>query len=93
MKTEGLRVKVEGSRERTVAVPPSPRKLAALVEVYCKQTVEFFREERGSASSGLNPKLDLTSEHVSAIVIEKMFGKDLKFKTTNPNLTWRQRRS
>lgn len=87
MKTEGLRVKVEGSRERAAAAPPSPRKLAALVETYSKQTVEFFREERGLASSGLNPKLDLTSEHVSATDIEDMFGKDVKFKTTNSNLT------
>jgi hypothetical protein len=87
MKTKGLRMKVEGSCEKTAMAPPSPRKIAALVEAYSKQTVEFFREERGLASSGLNPKLDLTSEHVSAIDIEKMFGKDLKFKTTNPNLT------
>ena len=86
MKTGGLRVKVEGSREKLVSAPPSPRVLAALVEVYNKQTVEFFRVERGLASSGLNPKLDLTSEHVSALDIENIFGKDLKFKTTNSNL-------
>lgn len=92
MKTEGLRVKVEGSREKIVAAPPSPRVLAALVETYSKQTVEFFRVERGLPSSGLNPKQDITSEHVSALDLEKMFGKDLKFKSTNSNLTTETKR-
>lgn len=42
MKTEGLRVKVEGSREKIVAAPPSPRVLAALVEAYSKQMWSFL---------------------------------------------------
>ena len=87
MKSEELRMKVEGSKEKIVAAPPSPKVLAALVETYSKQTEEFFSIERGLASSGLNPKQDLTFEHVSALDIEKLFGKELKFKTTNSSLT------
>jgi hypothetical protein len=53
---------------------------------YTNQTKDFFVNVRKLNGSGMNPRLDLTSEHVYEADLEEVFKKVTKFKTTNNKL-------
>jgi hypothetical protein len=54
---------------------------------YAFQDVKFFEEVKQLDVVDLDPKSELTKEHVTTAYITKMFGNVHKFKTTNPLLT------
>jgi hypothetical protein len=54
---------------------------------YALQNVKLLEEVRQLHATGLDPKFELTNEHVTIIDITKVFGNVYKFKTTNPLLT------
>jgi hypothetical protein len=53
---------------------------------YKLQDAQFFKDVRQLPTKGLDPKHDLTNEHVAIIDIANMFGHVETLKTTNPLL-------
>jgi hypothetical protein len=73
-------------REERKAYDVNKEYLAPWAHVdYDLQTENFFNTVQDSPTEGLNPKIDLTAEHVSEADIAKVFGsKGVKpFKITN----------
>jgi hypothetical protein len=54
---------------------------------YKLQDTQLFKAIRGLLVEGLNPKHDLTDEHVIITNITKFFGNVKTFKSNNPLLT------
>jgi hypothetical protein len=59
---------------------------------YALQNVKFFGEVRQLHVAGLDPKFELTNEHVTTTNVAKVFGNVHKFKTIDPLLTMKIKR-
>jgi len=62
------------------------------IALYNAQTEKFFEEERGLVSGGLNPKVASKGTFIIDADVEELFGKCIKFYTTNTFLNLNARK-